>query len=508
MSLQSRFQIASFIGLVGVSFAVAQPTGAFRIDGAGFEDHRQVSEISAAGVLVTLEGQPSQKHVVVAYHDWRPYPNPCAGFYTTRMGVVLTTNGFASWQEYIGSTAIKPTLTFVGGNPTQSTEELEPMSAADPVTGDLYVGGCWYVGGSYTSGLFVARKPAAATQFLSPANVIKDPHNAGFDLSVNFADRCSMTVGRNPTGNSIQDRRVIVTWFQANPNPLVVGGHISWSDDFGQSWTYPQEIPGALPGIGHVPRMGPNGEVYVAFLDADNGMILLQRSIGGFPNWEATPITIAMLLDFWSPGAVGPLAARLPGNAVRGGQYPSIAVNPVNGDLYCAYFDTTRILQTLPPSANADYDLDVYFSKSTNCDEIGPNTCTWSTPKKILTSGISDQLMPVIDVDSTGRIHLAMYDTRGVTQHDWDPTGKYNESYAYSDDGGTTWVRVSVEASHWTLPFDPPCPLGFGDYIGMAVAGTTAYPCWARANSYDTDPNTPSTDDSGDCDIWTRVFGN
>lgn len=67
-------------------------------------------------------------------------------------------------------------------------------------------------------------------------------------------------------------------------NSHVFNSMISFSDDYGQTWTEPKELPGALTGERHTVRYVPDGRLIVAFRD----MAHISPTRGDFVVWVGT----------------------------------------------------------------------------------------------------------------------------------------------------------------------------------------------------------------------------
>lgn len=216
--------------------------------------------------------------------------------------------------------------------------------------------------------------------------------------------------------------------------------------------------------------------------DQIKGQIVLQRSLDSGQTFVSTPIVIADLLDFWSVGSGHSSNIRCPGNPLRVNQWPALAVSPTTGHLHCVFFDSTSVTGQFPDPV--DYNLDLYFTRSTD------GGSSWSKPKLFApdTAPPGDQFHPWIEASASGRLHLLYYDAPGKTaggvdQHDGDTTGKYQNRYGYSDDGGVTWHFPPALTGEWFLPLNPPIPIAFADYVGMAVSGDTVIPVYTQLNS-------------------------
>jgi len=140
----------------------------------------------------------------------------------------------------------------------------------------------------------------------------------------------------------------------------------------------------------------------------------------------------------------------------------------------------------------------------------------WETPRVI--NGDSDppgdQFFPWIEVDRRGRLHLFFYDTRNTPQNDWDAQAWIDAYYAYSDDEGDTWSehRLTPEPFNSELDGRNGSSAFIGDYSGLAVGGSYAYPCYLSNQNGDSDIFTnrivdPPGDLDGDCAVGQTDLG-
>lgn len=368
--------------------------------------------------------------VVATWNDYRQG--------SARLGVGLSVNGGQSWSDFL----IRPPVGF------QATTEGDPMTAFDPRTGTLWVGAISFAS---NGGVFVARKNAGQTSFQS--SVMAEVTGG--------ADKGWMAAGPDP--NDPNATRLYIAY---NEGLLV-------STDLGDTWSGPTSLG---LGLGFLPRVGPNGELYIAYWDLSNGVVLRRSFDGGAT--ISGPIHIATRMDVW-----GVDGSRVPGD-YRVAILHHLAVDPNTGTLYCVYFDTTNIV-------GGNRNLDLYFTKSTN------QGSTWTTPVVINTDANppGDQFFPWIEVDRTGRLHLLFFDTRAVVQDDDDPVGFIEAYYAYSDDGGSTWQEIVLTASPFSSADDGFGGVFLGDYLGLGVGMSRAYPCYLSTHT-------------GLSHIYTRVIVN
>ncbi|MCH9646585.1 MAG: tetratricopeptide repeat protein [Deltaproteobacteria bacterium] len=324
--------------------------------------------------------------------------------------------------------------------------QADPMTAYDPRTGNFWVGGIGFFGGP----VYVARKAPGAATFEPPVEV-----------STGAADKGWMVAGRSPS----------------NPNSTLLyvayDRGLQVSDDLGQTWSAVRPL--ALEGTGYHPRVGPQGELYLSYWDFDLG-VWMYRSLDGGQTLQG-PQRIATRMDTWGPQD----SSRAPGS-FRVANLSFLAVDPRNGDLFCAYHDTTQVI-------GGQSDLDIYLTQSRDGGD------TWS-PAVILNGDLDppgDQFLPWIEVDEAGRLHAVFFDSRHTPQMDDVEHGMIDVYYAVSLDRGQSWTEVRLTAQSFDSA-DAIWEVGgqfLGDYLGAVTDGDTVrviYP----------------TTESGDLDIWTR----
>jgi hypothetical protein len=367
----------------------------------------------------------SPMEIVGAWNDWRDTPG------TVRTGVGVSLDGGNTWTDFL----VRPPP------PYRTTVEGDPMTCYDQRTGNLWVGAISF---AYNGGIFVARK---------------NPGQATFGFSVmacvdGGADKGWMAAGR--TYNSPDQTAVYIAY---NNGCLR-------STNMGTSWSSPVSLG---TGLGFLPRVGPNGELYVAYWDMSYG-VRLKRSLNGGTSF--TTHNIATRLDAWDLYS----GSRIPGD-FRIPELTYLAVDPNNGTLYCVYFDTTGY-------SGGNYNLDLYFCKSTN---QGTN---WTTP--VVINGDStppgDQFFPWIEVDQVGRLHIVSYDSRRTVQNDSDVHGWFDAFYTCSQDGGATWSENCLSPAPFDSYYSGSGSGQFmGDYLGLGFGGNRVYPCYASTQNLNTD---------------------
>lgn len=359
--------------------------------------------------------------IVAGWNDYREGP--------PRTGVGLSTDGGATWTDFI----LRPPVPFqsVGA-------EGDPMTAFCNRTGTIWAGGISF---DANGGMFVARK---------------DPSDATFQPAVmarisGVADKGWMAAGPVP---GMPDQTHL---YMAYNEGLIL------SSDMGSTWTDPASLG---PGLGFLPKVGPGGELYIAYWDF-SGSGDAHRIIRSFDGGSTLlpPVLVAQRMDVW-----GIDGSRFPGD-YRVASLQGLAVDPNSGVLYFVYPDTTEL-------SGGNSNVDIYFTTSSD------QGATWSVPVVInddaLTPG--DQFFPWIEVDRNGRIHMVFNDTRNNAQDDSDPQGLIDGYYSFSDDGGASWTEVRLTNTAFDSADDGFGGLFVGDYLGLSTAGARTLPFYCASS--------------------------
>ncbi len=388
----------------------------------------------------------------------------------------------ASWNDYSAGGTIRTGVSVSLDGETwadqvvrapaanQSGVEGDPMTAADPRTGTVWVGAISF---DSNGGAFVARKQPGTAIFDAPV----------LTLASGVADKGWMAAGPRP---GLPDTTRLY---------LAYNHGLQFSDDLGASWSPPLSLGS---GIGFLPRVGPDGTVYVSYWNYGDGHIL-RRSFDGGQSMTA-PVRITTLLDFWDVG----FSPQIPGE-FRVPQLASLAVDPVDGTLFCVYFDTSGV-------AGSDADVDLWLTRS---DDGGDS---WTVPVVISADPDppGDQFFPWLEIDASGRLHLLYFDTGLTAQNDSAVNAWIDAFYASSGDRGATWTTHRLTGSSFDSALTD---LGngqfIGDYNGMAVVGDRVWPVYLSTEFgvqgvYSHEIRTDSTifsDDfeSGDTSAWSAT---
>ena len=410
-----RLTMVSAVALFGATAFAQDPLVGpqIRIDVGG--------GLAAANETTGSASEIAPNRILGGWNDYRD-----SGF--IRSGFSLSVDGGKTWNDFL----LRPPLGF------QANTEGDPMVAHDDRTGTLWAAAISF---DISGGIYVARLNPGQTVFEPP--VMAD---------TGFIDKGWMAAGPRP--GEPDSTRLYITY----------NAGIIWSDDLGDTWTAPASLGF---GLGFLPRVGPQGELYVAYWDVGTG-VLLQRSLNGGASF--TTHTIATRMDVWDAQE----GTRFPGT-FRVPPLTYLDVDPNDGTLYAVYFDTTDIV-------NGQSNVDLYFTRSTN------QGTTWTTPVVINNDADrpGDQFFPWIEVDQCGRIHIVFLDSRHTVQDDDVPNGKFDAYYTYSADGGDNWTEFRLTPASWSSNGST----FVGDYLGMAVAGNRVYPVYVDMGNGDQDVNT------------------
>ncbi|MBI5215552.1 MAG: T9SS type A sorting domain-containing protein [Ignavibacteriae bacterium] len=203
-----------------------------------------------------------------------------------------------------------------------------------------------------------------------------------------------------------------------------------------------------------MPAVGPNGEVYVVWLDVANcdfngGTYKIRKSTnGGLTFSSATSISNVTMrkITFGSDRAVNPIS--------------SLAVDQMTGILYLVYTDW---------ASQIDTSKRIKFVRSTN------NGLSWTSPLNIGNFAYGTwQFLPVVTSEPSGRVWITFMHSPNPL----DTVYKYMDSYIVeSTDGGVSFsmpTRVSSVSSYPTNITEH----SSNHYIGMTAKNGFAYPIW------------------------------
>lgn len=287
----------------------------------------------------------------------------------------------------------------------------------------------------------------------------------------NFPDHDAGTVDTG-TGPGHHYGRLYVAWAQFNGqgrSPIL----LAYSDNDGATWTGPIPVSDA----GHqfdqdaTPRVGPDGSVYVSYINGpnekstkSNSAMIAKSTDGGNtfgPSYVAAPIDAP--------------ATSLPNAQYRGGTDVTSTVDQRTGDVVVVYNDG---------SSGA---LNVWATHTTQPG----NLATFTTAKRVEPSG-QTQFFPWLQSAPNGRIDLAYYD------RSCDPNDVLVcVTLSSSTDSGATWTSTAVTTTGFDgdtfgacLAFtDPPDCTNFflGDYIAVSSTNAKAQVMWTGNGTHTLD---------------------
>jgi hypothetical protein len=431
---------AAVVAVAGLIVSVLGATPAFaQVVGPQVRVDPNARAGAAANETTAAASELFPERIVMAWNDWRQ----STASEVIRTGASVSFDGGATWNDF----ELRPPVS------GQSGVEGDPMTAFDDRTGTLWIGAISFAS---NGGLYVARLNPGSTTF-QPSRMVRVESGA---------DKCWMAAGPRP--GLPNTTRVYIAYNRG----------VLFSDDMGDTWTNPVNLG---TGLGFLPRIGPAGELYVAYWNAGTQLVMRKSTDGGLT--FAPAIVIANRLDTWGTQD----GSRFPGN-FRVPPMVYFDVNPTNGHLYAVYFDTTSI-------SGGNRDVDLYFTRSIN------GGSTWSTPAIIPdTDGgntNADQFFSWLECDRSGNIHMIWNDGRNTVQADasTNTNAFFDTYYGISRDEGATWTQRRLTPVSWNANNDGlnRTQQFIGDYLGVAQAGDRIYPCYI-----DTTP--------GDPNVFTNVI--
>ena len=242
---------------------------------------------------------------------------------------------------------------------------------------------------------------------------------------------------------------VLVAWADFGFSPARVSAVRSLDGGltFGSS-----QLVSTAGGNGALPIIAPNGTYHVFWRGSSHQFLWMVTSTDQGSTWSA-PASIAPM---------SPLPTPLPNAGYRIVNLPSVAANPLNGDLVVVWNDQFF------------GDPDIVSVRSTD------GGVTWSSPVKVNDDSSGEaQFFPWIDFDENGTAYAVWYDRR----HNGVDLDVYLSS---STDGGATWgVNTRITASSFTpvLPWESGPADFIGDYNAVTAGGGEVFPLYQDARS-------------------------
>lgn len=267
---------------------------------------------------------------------------------------------------------------------------------------------------------------------------------------------------------------IYLTWTQFDKydstNPAD-SSHILFSKsvDAGKTWTKAKRI-NTIGGDcldsdntveGAMPAIGPNGEVYVAWV-GPNGLVF-NKSLDGGQTWLEKEQIITSVPGGWDMTI--PEISRCNGLPIT---VCDLSNGPNRGTIYINWSDQRNGLS----------NTDIWLIKSTD------GGATWSAPIKVNNDNSNKhQFFTWMAIDQTnGNLYFVFYDRRNYSNFQTDVY------LAISTDGGNTFINKRISES----PFTPNANIFFGDYTNIVAHNNIVRPIWTRLHN-------------GELSVWTNI---
>lgn len=352
-------------------------------------------------------------------------------------------DGGATWTE-----GILPEMSVAAGGPWEKA--TDPWVAFGP-NDRVYIASLIYSPSISRNAIGVSTSTDGGSTWSSPVEV----HRSIGD----FNDKEAIIADTYPASPHFGN--VYVAWDKniSSGNEFVAQRLlVARSTNGGLTWGDPKKIKKKGQkgsNVGAIPRVGPDGTVYVVWAGGGSNDIQLSvyfsKSTNGGKKWSK-PVELA---EIRSRGIEG----------VRAGSFlPSFAVDPTNGDLYIAWEDARW--------TGADQATLIYSRDKGE---------TWSAPQRV-SDGPDDAASFTVSAacNSAGDVAVSYYSLRN------DPERRFwiDVYVTISRDGGVTFepaerataesfdVRFAAQAGGFFL----------GDYIGLAAADARFHLLWVSTH--------------------------
>ena len=297
------------------------------------------------------------------------------------------------------------------------------------------------------------------------ASIVVDNRGAGANPSV---ETPHLAVDDLPNGCTSYENRLHLVWVRKDSGDRQI--YRAYSNNDATSWSYVGRIDDGSSGTEDVwrPRVaaGPDGKVYVAWLDDLQKAIVVDASMNGGSTFgtDVNAATVSVGCDSGDCGR----DLGCSGGALHGST-PALAVDTswmdTRGTVYLAFAD-----EALPADG-----LDVFVTSSS---DDGAN---WTAPVEIAGESTRQQYGPALAVHAVnGALHAAWYDRRA------DGTGPDCETetwHAVSENSGATWTNettVSSSPSDYTGD-----ARGEGAHVALDSSGSKVFATWTDRRAGD-----------------------
>lgn len=287
-----------------------------------------------------------------------------------------------------------------------------------------------------------------------------------------FHDRYSL--GIDISEDSPHKGNIYVTWRVFRGTNGVV---YSRSTDGGFSWSVYQRL--ATNGQAPQPVVGPNGDVYVTWIDVDgsgNSRAMFMHSPNGGASFPGSPIEAQRVVSIGNQNQSSGRQVLVDKQGIRVSSTPQMAVDISNSP----YKGTIYVVQAGRESTNGPYGI--YLAKSTN------HGLSWNKNIRIDNSvNRRDMFFPSIACDPVSGLLSVLYYT---SQHD-DANVGVDAYVAISKDGGNTWTHIRstpktfyLNSSSTVFAQGGVGNVYWGDYTHIVSYNNKVYPLfWMPTNA-------------------------
>jgi hypothetical protein len=413
------------------------------------------------------------------FHNYDHGGNRFSGF----DGVEISTDAGTNWSEQI--------IPGFECTHEEKTTNRTIYRTTDPVVafgpdGTLYavVFPVFRVGREESASILYAAKSSDGGTTWTVANGGKPVFN-GLTTSSLYPepDKPWIIVDDSPTSRFRGTIYTAWTAFDLNGNSAIL---LSKSTDSAETFTAPVKVsPTERPREYQfaIPALASDGTLYVNF-------------IGSCPSCAFFDEIVAKSNDggdsFGAPITIGSFQWHsYPNTVFRAGIYESFTVVPVNGHPLLAVANTTKTEYPTTSSAPSSLRSDILLYESSDSGQ------TWNTPLVVNDNRADvNTFQPVVSVSPNGLVAVAFYDRRLPCPNEpWTLPGDVGKSnfcvdtsiQLFSDQDSLKPIGNNIRVTNSSWDPDNSGSLGgqaihlpfIGDYFGLALTNTTAYPFFA-----------------------------
>lgn len=469
-------------------------------------------------------------HVVAAYNDYRRGDGTC--------GVSYSLNGGRTWADTTTPNGF--TRGDFVGKPREYWQASGDPSVAWDTKGNVYLSCQQFNRGDGTSpnpdqssAFYVYRSThTQGASFNFPGRAvatINDTAGAGTAL----LDKQLLTVDNNK-GSTYADR-VYVTWtnFAADGTAYI---YESYSKDYGETFSAPvlvsknSRLCGNTYGLptpqgdcnqnqDSQPFVGRDGTLYVVYNNFNNvvtgkdnrNQVFLSRSTNGGTSFSA-PVKVADYFELPDcatyQGGADPGRACVPekgpsrDSIFRASNYPVGAADPTDPNRVLVTFGSyisrnSNEQRGCAPTGFSATGGNTYAGvKNGGCNNDIVYSVSGDKGSSFSGSGIDPRQLPVVTDGPSQTTTDQFWQWAGFTASGTLVASYYDRSYGNDNTTGSSDITVSashnrVSFAHKRVtsgPMPPPTQfsgLFYGDYAGLTVTDTTAYPAWSDTRAVD-----------------------